>query len=113
MDGVDRFLEHLRQHGLKVRRRGELAVVELNIVEGPLRGDEVEVGTDPPADYPNVPPHWLHLPAALSLKHGTGQASELGTGYLKWSRPHPRWIGDDRSGRRWVAHTRSLLAEVA
>ncbi len=113
MDGVDRFVEQLSRLGFEVERRDQLAVVHLAGPSGGGAGEAVALGADPPNDYPSVPPHWLHLPAGLSLPEGNPRSSELGSEFRKWSRPHPSWVGDERSGQRWLAHARSLLAEAA
>jgi hypothetical protein len=77
---------------------------------GPLADTPVEVGADPPNDFPRVPPHWVHLPERVELPGGGRNASELGTGWSKWSRQHPRWRAELSAANQWLAHIRSLLA---
>lgn len=103
----------LRALGLEVERRGNLVLVRLDPGFGPLKGTEVWVGADPPADFPRVPPHWVHLPSSINLPGSPPQASELGDGWCKWSRPHPKWTGREHPVRAWLAHMRSLLVAVA
>ncbi len=97
----------LEDLGLKPEQRGKLVVVALDVAPVRVPGPH-EVGADPPDDYPNVPPHWLHL-RGLVLCEDPGRQSELGDEWRKWSRAHPKWSGGDNAGRLWVAHARSLL----
>jgi hypothetical protein len=107
MTGVDRFMAALKDLGLECEQRGQLVVVTLDV--SPLNSSgRHQVGADPPNDFPNVPPHWLHLRSDLALPQGGAQASELGTDWRKWSRPHPKWVAG-AGGREWVSHARSLL----
>ena len=110
MDGLEAFEEGIRALGLEVERRGNLVLARLDPGLGPLKGAEVWVGADPPADFPRVPPHWVHLESSINLPGSPPQPSEeLGAGWCKWSRPHPKWIGGEHSVRAWLAHIRSLL----
>jgi hypothetical protein len=82
-------------------------------VVGVAAGEAVAVGADPPGDYPRVPPHWLHLPVRFDLPGGGRNASELGAGWSKWSRPHPRWVGGQSAAVQWLAHVRALLSSAS
>jgi hypothetical protein len=73
------------------------------------RPDLNQVATDPPNDFPGIPPHWLHLPVALTLDGEKGRSSPLGEGWLRWSRKHPKWKGGENAVGEWLAHARSLL----
>ncbi len=98
----------LRACGLTVEQRGALVVATLDCgPSGTVRSQAV--GADPPDDFPNVPPHWLHLPKGIRLPGDAGQASELGDDWWRWSRPHPKWKGGESGARSWIAHVRSLL----
>lgn len=109
MTGPERFIKDLEAMGFVCEARGPLVLVNLDI--GPPDHPGLrQVGTDPPGDFPNTPPHWLHLPQEVVLPPGRegGQASELGPAWLKWSRKHPKWPpGGDVC--TWLAHTRSLV----
>ncbi len=94
--------------GFAVTPRGPIVVVTLDCALGGDAG-VIEIGTDPPPDFPATPPHWVHLPAGIALPSDEGRESELGTAWRKWSRPHPRWRTDAPPLRQWLAHMRSLL----
>ncbi len=110
MPGRPEFIDGLTRMGLEAEVRGGLVLVT-------LRGgldydgiDTIKLGTGPPADFPRVPPHWLHLPEWIEVPGGGRRPSELGEGWSKWSRPHPKWTGGDGAAQLWLAHARSLIA---
>lgn len=108
MGGIERFIADLEELGFPTERRGNLVVVELD-VSHPADPNLNEVATDPPPDFPNVPPHWLHLHESLALEDEQGRDSELGGTWRKWSRKHPNWRGGHRAIQAWLAQARSLL----
>ena len=108
MGGPERFMADLKDLGFKVEQRGPIVIVGLDVAPASAPGHH-QVGTDPPPDFPYVPPHWLHLRRGLVLSEDPGRASELGDEWWRWSRAHPKWTGGDNAARLWVAHARSLL----
>lgn len=110
--GVQAFEQAMKTMGLRVDVRDPIVLVELDVPLGPHSGELVWVGADPPQDFPTIPPHWVHLPANVNLEGGGKQASELGEGWAKWSRPHKLWVDGDSPGGQWVAHARALLGSA-
>ena len=101
----------LVEFGVRPEQRGSFVIVRLEVaVAG--RTDLSIVGTDPPEDFPNIPPHWLHLRKQLALPGEVGRSSQLGDGWRKWSRQHPSWRGGDKAVQAWLAHARSLLLQA-
>ena len=107
MGGLERFMTGLKELGLECEQRGQLVVVTLDVSPPDLPGPHL-VGADPPPDFPNIPPHWLHLRSEFALPEGKSRESELGPGWRKWSRKHPKWP-PGAGARDWLAHARSLL----
>lgn len=112
MPGPDEFEAGLSSLRLRTERRGNLVVAYVDPPLGPAAGTLVEVGSDPPPDYPRVPPHWVHLPGRFELPGGGRNPSELGAEWSMWSRSHPRWRGGPGAANQWLAHVRALLAEA-
>lgn len=112
MPGPDEFEAALSSLSLHTERRGQLVLIHVDVPFGPAAGTVVPVATDPPSDYPRVPPHWVHLPDRFELPGGGRNGSELGPGWSKWSRQHPRWRGGQGAAHEWLAHIRSLLREA-
>lgn len=107
MSGCERFMVELKELGFECEQRGQLVVVTMDVSPPDLPSPHM-VGVEPPSDFPNVPPHWLHLSSDLALPEGKPRQSELGVGWQKWSRKHPKWP-PGAGAREWVAHVRSLL----
>lgn len=104
-------MEGLHELGVVCEQYGHVVVATLEVSPPGLPGPH-EAGADPPNDFPNVPPHWVHLRSGLLLPNGGPRASELGGGWQKWSRPHPRWK-PGYGAREWVAHVTALLLTVS
>lgn len=112
MTGADRFISGIQALGHKCERQGDLVVVTLELDLGSSLGPH-QVGADLPNDFPNVPPHWIHLRQHFALPGGSPNASELGPAWVKWSRQHPRWKGGPDGAKMWLAHARSLLLSAS
>jgi hypothetical protein len=110
--GVQKFIEAMQAMERALDVRDPIVLVRIDPPVGPHAGELVWVGADPPQDFPTIPPHWVHLSTAIELAGGGGQASELGVGWAKWSRPHKQWVGGDSAAREWVAHARALLGSA-
>ncbi len=110
--GIERFVEAMRAMGLDADVRDPIVLVQVEVPLGPHAGQMVWVGADPPTDFPTIPPHWVHLPEAIDLDGGGKQASELGPGWAKWSRPHKQWVDGGSHGAQWAAHARALLGSA-
>jgi hypothetical protein len=108
--GIEAFVEALTKAGRVVEVREPLVIVLVDVPIGLHAGQDVSVGTDPPADFPTVPPHWVHLANSIQLPNGGMQQSELGAGWAKWSRPHKKWLDGTSPASQWLGHVRSLLA---
>ena len=110
--GVQAFSDAMKAAGRRTELRDPIVLVLVDVPLGRHAGSEVWVGADPPPDFPTIPPHWVHLPDSIDLAGGGKQASELGAGWAKWSRPHKRWSDAGSAGSQWLAHARALLQAV-
>lgn len=81
-------------------------------VDGAYAGHDVATGveTNELASCPATPPHWVHLPAAISLPTTNSRPSPR-QDWKKHSRKIASW-GNADPGRAWVAHVRAVLGEV-
>jgi hypothetical protein len=107
--GIQSFVDAMTRAGRKVEVRDPIVLVLVDAPLGCHAGTEVWVGADPPQDFPTIPPHWVHLADSIELAQGGKQASELGAGWAKWSRPHKRWTDGVSPASQWLAHARALL----
>jgi hypothetical protein len=109
MTGPEEFTSGLTQIRLTWEVRGKLVLVGMDVAPQGW-ACPFTIGTDPPADFPRTPPHWLHLPKALSLPDESGRLSELGPEWRKWSRSCPGWVDATPNPiGQWAAQVRSLI----
>jgi hypothetical protein len=107
---VAAFVAGLRQLQTDPAVRGGLVVYGVEPVEGRHAGELVEtaVEVDELAAWPVAPPHWIHLPAGVTLPATNSQPSTE-AGWLRHSRQIRGWGGDADPERAWVAHVRGVL----
>ena len=60
--------------------------------------------------WPQVPPHWLHFPAAVEFLRTNIGASPK-PGWASHSRQISGW-GDAPAGIAWASHVRAVLSEA-
>lgn len=104
------FVDGLRRLQTEPEVRHGLVVYRLEPVEGSHAGELVHtaVEVDELAGWPMVPPHWIHLPAGVTLPATNSTPSVL-PGWLRHSRQVSGWGGDADPERAWVAHVRCVL----
>ena len=110
--GVQGFIDALAQLGLHPAVEAELVIYRIEPVDGGHGGTTVETGVsaDELAPWPQVPPHWIHLPAGIGFPRTNSQESTK-PGWLKHSREIIGW-GDAQPGIWWISHVRAVLGEA-
>lgn len=110
--GVQGFMDDMAKLGLNPRVEAGLVIYRIEPVEGAHAGAAVEtgVGADELAAWPQVPPHWVHLPADIAFSRTNRQASPK-QGWLMHSRQLNGW-GDAPPGRCWAGHVRAVIGEA-
>tara|TARA_R110000787_G_scaffold209044_1_gene319103 strand:+ start:5455 stop:6084 length:630 start_codon:yes stop_codon:yes gene_type:complete len=81
-------------------------------------GLEVEMGFIIPADFPLTPPTGPHIGKKLHViksggTHPTGgihDSPKFGDGWQYWSRPHPKWKGENCNAVRYMSFINNLWA---
>ena len=110
--GVQRFINDMAQIGFDPRVEADLVILEIVPVEGARAGRPVEtaaaVGELEP--WPQVPPHWIHLPKEVNFPRTNSQDSSK-AGWLMHSRDLKGW-GDAPAAVCWASHVRSVLCEA-
>ena len=110
--GVQGFKDDMAQLGLNPRVEAGLVICRIIPVEGARAGVAVETGvsTDELTPWPQVPPHWVHLPADITFSRTNSQASPKQR-WLMHSRQLNGW-GNEPPGRCWAGHVRSVIGEA-
>jgi hypothetical protein len=107
---VAAFVAGLRRLQTEPEVRDGLVVYRVEPVEGCHAGELVETAVEVAelAAWPVAPPHWIHLPAIVTLPATNSQQSPR-AGWLRHSRQIRGWGGDADPERAWVAHVRGVL----
>ena len=110
--GVLKFIDDMTQVGFDPRGEADLVILEIVPVDGAQAGRMVEtgVGTEELEPWPQVPPHWVHLPESVGFPRTNSQASPK-SGWLMHSRQLNGW-GDAAAAVCWSSHVQSVLCEA-
>ena len=91
---------------------GVVLLIDYAVPRGERRGRKIRLGIQVPVEYNDAYPHFVHLPADVTLPRAGNQASDI-PGYQKWSRPpKDRWA-DNNATMQWYVkrHLRRLWEE--
>ena len=85
--GVQRFINDMTQVGFVPKVEADLVILQVVPVEGAHAGCPVETGvvTGELESWPQVPPHWIHLPENVRFPRTNSQTSSK-SGWLMHSR---------------------------
>ena len=110
---AQRFIADLMELGLAPEVEAELVIYRVTPIDGGHAGTPVETGVsvDELSSWPQVPPHWVHLPASVRFPQTNSQPSPK-SGWLMHSRQITGW-GDAPPAIGWVSHVRAVLSEAA
>ena len=110
---MQRFIDDMTEIGLTPTVEDELVVYRVTPVDGARAGTPVETGIslEELGPWPQVPPHWVHLPASVRFPQTNSQPSPR-AGWLMHSRQIAGW-GDAAPAVAWVSHIRAVLSEAA
>ena len=111
--GARRFVDDMTEFGLDPRVEAELVIYRVTPIDGACAGTAVETGVslDELGSWPQVPPHWVHLPASVRFPETNSQPSPK-SGWLMHSRQITGW-GDAPPAIGWASHVRAVLSEAA
>ena len=63
--------------------------------------------------WPAVPPHWVHLPAAVQFTSTNINLQETLPGWVRHSRQINGWGDAEEPAQAWLAHLRRVLQDAA
>lgn len=112
-EAVEAFIESLNRCGSSARQIDGHVVYMVEPVEGRWAGHRVETGVEVAelARWPMVPPHWIHLPAAVTFSATNSRPSPI-AGWIQHSRQIAGWGRDAEPAAGWVAHVRGVVGEA-
>lgn len=112
--GIDAMLKCLVALGAEPVLRHGLLNYTVTPTYGARAGQPVETGVaESEAQlWPATPPHWVHLPADVTIP-GTNTQTSPHPGWVGHSRDIKGWAQETNHGMAWLAHVRSVLAGAA
>ena len=107
---VEAFIQDMTSLGFEATLEAELVIYRIVPVDGAHAGRSTQTGVavDELQSWPQVPPHWLHFPAAVEFSHTNINESPR-PGWSSHSRQISGW-GDAPSGIAWASHVRAVLS---
>ncbi|WP_200215490.1 hypothetical protein [Micromonospora coerulea] len=108
--GVQAFVAALEEFGAEPVVIATLVTYTVTPVTGALAGRPVRTGVsvDEVAPWPTTPPHWIHLPADVTLAATNAGGSPM-AGWVAHSRDIPAWGTAQVPVAAWLAHVRGVL----
>ena len=111
--GLEGFLAGLRRCGIDPTVEADVVAFAVEPLAGARAGMTVPsgVGIDELGTWPAVPPHWVHLPAAVQFARSNTQPSSKPS-WSKHSRQIQRWGNAAEPAQAWLAHVRAVTEEA-
>lgn len=108
--GVQGFVDDMTELGFAPTVEAELVIYGVEAINGAHAGSKVETGvsTDELDRWPQMAPHWIHLPAGIRFSETNSQPSPK-SGWLMHSRDLKGW-GDAAPAINWASHVRAVLS---
>lgn len=112
--GVEAFVAALEEYGAEPVVESALVTYTITPATGALTGRAVRTGVsvDEVAPWPTTPPHWIHLPATVTLAATNAGESPM-EGWVAHSRDIPAWGSAQVPVAAWLAHVRGVLGGAA
>lgn len=107
------FVGGLHRCGARPRGIAHHIVYTVEPLEGRFAGAvcDTAVAISELTRWPLVPPHWIHLPAGVTLP-GTNSRESSIAGWLGHSRHIAGWGHDADPASGWLAHVRRVIGDA-
>lgn len=111
--GAAGFIAGLERLGLAWRREAGLIIFPIFAAGGSRKGTDVESGVsiDELTRWPQIPPHWIHLPSEIAFRQTNARGSTVAN-WTQHSRNLLGWGDAVEPTQAWVAHVRGVLEEA-
>ena len=107
--GTRAFVNRMAELGFNPVPEGNLVIYRVIPVGGAHDGCQVETGVsvDELVSWPDLPPHFIHLPASIRFSHPPYDTSPK-SGWRRHSRKISEW-GNTDPGVHWASNIRAVL----
>ena len=109
---AQQFVDAMSRLGLSPTVEAGLVIFRITPAAGARSGTPVEIAVslEELTGWPQVPPHWIHLPSDVEFAM-TNSAPSSKAGWNKHSRNSAGW-GDAPPEVCWTAHVQAVLSEA-
>lgn len=110
--GPQRFIDDMAKAGIEVRVDGARLTYEVLAVGGSLSGQLVPTGVSlsEVQNWPQIPPHWVHLPDTVTLEPTNCDVVDCPSGWRRHSREFQLTDTSVAPALVWIRHVRGLLS---
>jgi hypothetical protein len=107
-----RFVDDMTDAGAPVHAEPGRLMFEVVAVDGSLAGRTVLTGVSlgEVQNWPQVPPHWVHLPDTITFEATNTDTNDCPLGWLRHSREFAFTDMSIPPARAWLSHVRGLLS---
>lgn len=109
-----RFADDLTAAGANVRAEPGRLTYEVLAVGGAFAGQLIETGVSlaEVQNWPQVPPHWVHLPDTVSFEATNSDTADCPPGWRRHSREFTFTDMSIPPAKAWLRHVRGLLSQA-
>lgn len=109
-----RFADDMTAQGAPVTAEPGRLLFNVLVVAGPLAGQVVTTGVSlaEVQNWPQVPPHWIHLPAAVNFTATNSDTTDCPPDWLRHSRDFALTDTSVPPALAWLRHVRGVLSSA-
>lgn len=110
-----RFMDDMAAAGAPVRVDGARLLYQVIATNGPLTGHTVTTGVSVSEvqSWPQVPPHWVHLPTSIGFASTNMDTIDCPEGWCRHSREFGFVEASAPPAVMWLRHVRGLISSAS
>lgn len=111
-DGARRFMGDMAAAGAPVTHDVSRLLYDITPIAGALSGQLVLTGVSlsEVAGWPQIPPHWIHLPSTITFPQTNSDTTDCPPGWLRHSRDFGFTAMSTPPALAWIRHVRGFLS---
>jgi hypothetical protein len=111
-DGARRFMADMARAGVPVTPDDNRLLYDIAPITGALSGQAVRTGVSlsEVANWPQIPPHWVHLPGSITFPETNTDSVDCPEGWKRHSRDFGFTDMSMPPALAWIRHVRGLLS---
>lgn len=111
-EASQQFIADMTAAGAPARADGPRILYDVVAVGGAHAGQTITTGVSisEVQSWPAVPPHWIHLPAAVRFAETNMDDTDCAPGYTRHSRDYGYTDTSIHPARAWLSHVRGFIS---